>query len=99
MALSYDAWLGMPDDDRDYERMERQQERTLDEIAAWMDSETTEQIALTWDKVVSDMQAWDNLNQELIRAALDGRDARQIVRLAMIEQFANNYSDWLKVAK
>ena len=99
MALSYDAWLGMPDDDRDYERMERQQERTWDEIAAWMDSETTEQIALTWDKVVSDMQAWDNLNQELIRAALDGRDARQIVRLAMIEQFANNYSDWLKVAK
>jgi len=99
MALSYDAWLGMPDDDRDYERMERQQERTWDEIAAWMDSETTEQIALTWDKVVSDMQAWDNLNQELIRAALDGRDARQIVRLAMIEQFANNYSDWAKVAK
>ena len=99
MALSYDAWLGMPDDDRDHERMERQQERTWDEIAAWMDSETTEQIALTWDKVVSDMQAWDNLNQELIRAALDGRDARQIVRLAMIEQFANNYSDWVKVAK
>lgn len=99
MALSYDAWLGMPDDDRDYERMERQQERTWDEIAAWMDSETTEQIALTWDKVVSDMQAWDNLNQELIRAALDGRDARQIVRIAMIEQFANNYSDWVKVAK
>ena len=99
MALSHDAWLGMPDDDRDYERMERQQERTWDEIAAWMDSETTEQIALTWDKVVSDMQAWDNLNQELIRAALDGRDARQIVRLAMIEQFANNYSDWAKVAK
>ena len=99
MSLSYDAWLGMPDDDRDYERMERQQERTWDEIAAWMDSETTEQIALTWDKVVSDMQAWDNLNQELIRAALNGRDAKQIVRLAMIEQFANNYSDWVKVAK